>query len=64
MLAHGNYRAFSLNLDVFKNRDLRAYVTSVYRPCVRKAVEQVAQQFGHDTPGFDWKSKAFCRCGE
>jgi hypothetical protein len=59
MLANGNYQALSFSLDVFKNQDLRAYVTSVHRFCVRKAVEQVAAQIGQDTSGFDWKSKGF-----
>lgn len=59
MLAHGNYQAMSFNLDIFKNQDLRAYVTSVHRFCVRGAVEQVAGQLGQDTSGFDWKSRGF-----
>jgi hypothetical protein len=59
MLAHGNYQALSFNLDVFKSQDLRAYVTSVHRLCVRRAVEQIAKELGQDTSGFDWKSKGF-----
>lgn len=59
LLASGNYQALSFNLDVFKNQDLRAYVTSVHRFCVRKAVEQVAAELGQDTAGFDWKSRGF-----
>lgn len=59
MLANGNYQALSFSLDVFKNQDLRAYVTSVHRFCVRKAVEQVTTELHQDTSGFDWKSKGF-----
>ena len=57
--ATGNYQALSFNLDVFKSQDLRAYVTSVHRLCVRRAVEQIAKELGQDTSGFDWKSKGF-----
>jgi hypothetical protein len=59
MLAHGNYQAISFNLDVFKNQDLRAYVTSVHRLCVRKAVEQITEELNQDSSKFDWKSKGF-----
>ena len=59
MLASGNYQALSFNLDVFKNQDLRAYVTSVHRFCVRKAVEQVAAELNQDTSKFNWQSKGF-----
>jgi hypothetical protein len=51
MLANGNHQALSFSLDEFKNQDLRTYVTSVHRFCVRKAVEQVCCA---DRPGYCW----------
>lgn len=59
MLAHGDYKALSMNLDVFKTQDLRAYVTSVHRFCVRRGVEAIAGQLGQDTSKYDWTTKGF-----
>lgn len=59
LLAHGNFQALSFNLDVFQNQDLRAYVTSVHRLAVRKAVEQIGAMIGQDTSKFNWQSKGF-----
>lgn len=59
LLANGNVNALSLMLDLFDTQDLRAYVTSVHRCAVRRAVEQVAQELQQDTAAFDWKSKGF-----
>jgi|SRR5215469_16520503 len=59
MLAHGNINALSFNLDIFDNQDLRAYVTSVHRCCVRRAVEQVAEDLHQDASKFNWQSKGF-----
>ncbi len=59
MLAHGNINALSFNLDIFDNQDLKAYVTSVHRCCVRQAVEQLGKELQQDTSQFDWKSRGF-----
>jgi len=59
VLAHGNINALSFNLDIFDSQDLRAYVTSVHRCAVRKAVEEVATELQQDTSKFEWKSKGF-----
>jgi hypothetical protein len=59
MVANGNYQALSFSLDIFQNQDLRAYVTSVHRFCVRRAVEQLAAELGQDVEKFNWKSKGF-----
>lgn len=59
MLAHGNMTALSFSLDLFSNQDLRAYITSVHRGAVRRAVEQLVADLGQDSSRFDWKSKGF-----
>lgn len=59
MLTNGNVNALSFTLDLFDSQDLRAYVTSVHRCAVRRAVEQVAKELQQDTAAFDWKSKGF-----
>jgi len=54
-----NPMALSFMLDIFDLQDLRAYVTSVHRCCVKRAVEGLAEHLGQDKASFDWKSKGF-----
>lgn len=58
-LANGNHLALTLNMDLFDQQDLRAYVTSVHRCCVRRAVETFVANLGQNSTNFDWKSKGF-----
>ncbi|HZS04835.1 MAG TPA: hypothetical protein VFD58_08365 [Blastocatellia bacterium] len=59
-LTHGaTSLAMTTSLDLFDQQDLRAYVTSVHRCCVRRAVDTFVQQLGQTTANFDWKSKGF-----
>jgi hypothetical protein len=51
--------ALSLLLDLFDQQDLRVYVTSVHRCCVKRAVEQIVEGLGQDSSRFDWKSRGF-----
>ncbi|HYE75283.1 MAG TPA: hypothetical protein VEF04_18210 [Blastocatellia bacterium] len=51
--------ALSLSLDLFDQQDLRAYVTSVHRCCVKRAVEYFVDELGQDSSKFDWRSKGF-----
>lgn len=54
-----NPNALSFALDLFDQQDLRAYVTSVHRCCVKRAVEQLVAELGQQSTNFDWKSKGF-----
>lgn len=56
---NSNPNALSFNLDLFDQQDLRAYVTSVHRCCVKRAVEQLVAELGQQSSNFDWKSKGF-----
>lgn len=54
-----NPLALSFLLDLFDQEDLRAYVTSVHRCCVKRAVEGLMEHLGQDTKTFNWQSKGF-----
>jgi hypothetical protein len=61
-LTHGaSPLALTLSLDLFDQQDLRAYVTTVHRCCVRRAVEHFATELGQHTAKFDWQSKGFLK---
>ena len=56
MLANGNVKALSFNLDVFDAQDLRAYVTSVHH-CCTSGVEAIAAKIHMDTSKINWQSR-------
>ncbi len=47
-----------LDLDLFDEQDLSAYVTNAHH-CFQKAVTKLLAEMGRDTEKVDWKSKGF-----
>jgi hypothetical protein len=51
-------KAFSLNLDIFQQQDLNAYVTVAHH-CLIKAIEKLMCDIGQDASKIDRKSRGF-----
>jgi hypothetical protein len=54
-----DHQALTFRMDLFDQQDLRAYVTSVHRFCVRRAVQGLLEELGQEPPNSQWQSKGF-----